>query len=98
MFKETSQANIDKLNDEMNVFLSGIKGGFVPLEMNLVAGKGTDLDGNLIEPSSFEVSMQEQVDEEELWATAGDESTDNPVSNSEQVIDLLIDSCYKGKI
>ena len=35
-----------------------IKAGLPPLDMNLVAGKGTDLNGDFLEPSSFELSLQ----------------------------------------
>ena len=64
--------------------------------MNLIAGHGTDLDGNLIEPSSFEINMDEQADTEEIWATVGDESDDNDVSMAGDILDLLIKECYRG--
>ena len=81
----------------MGVFMGRLKEEFTPIEMNLVAGKGSDLNGNLIEPSSFEISMNEIADEEDVWATVGDASSDNPVSNSEGILDLLVENCYKGK-
>jgi len=34
--------------------------------MNLIAGHGTDIDGNLIEPGSFEISMDEMGDEDRV--------------------------------
>ena len=64
--------------------------------MNLIAGHGTDQDGNLIEPSSFEISMDEMADEEDVWATVGDENEDNAVSQANSIEDLLIKECYQG--
>ena len=57
-FRETAQANEDNFNAQMENMMGKIKAGLPPLDMNLVAGKGTDLNGDLLEPSSFELSLE----------------------------------------
>lgn len=52
------QANEDNFNAQMENMMGKLKAGLPPLDMNLVAGKGTDLNGDLLEPSSFELSLE----------------------------------------
>ena len=40
----------------------GLREGFTPIDINMVPGKGTDVDGKLLQPSAFELSMQSSID------------------------------------
>ena len=37
--------------------IPGLREGFEPIDINMVPGKGTDVDGSLIEPTAFELSL-----------------------------------------
>ena len=96
MFRQATANNIAALNDNFGTFMSALKDGFQPLEIDLDPGAGTDLDGNLIEPSAFEISLSEDQSEQDVWAQIGDESPDSPVVPKGDILDLLIKECYQG--
>ena len=47
------------MKEKFAKFLGALKEGFTPMTIELMAGKGTDSDGNLIEGTAFEMSMKE---------------------------------------
>ena len=92
-YDEARRANIDNLEKDLSRFLEDLKGGFQPLQMNLEVGAGSDIDGNLLQPSNFEMTLaNDEFDENRRqWVKAGPSSGgDEPVSGSDDILDLLI--------
>lgn len=48
-FNNQISANQKSMKENFAKFLGALKEGFTPLTLNLIAGKGTDADGSLIE-------------------------------------------------
>ena len=60
-FEEQRAANKEAMKQKFDKFLGALKEGFTPMTIELVAGKGTDADGSLIEGNAFELSMSARV-------------------------------------
>ena len=48
-FEDQKEANKKAMKEKFKKYLGALKEGFKPLTLNLIPGKGTDSDGNLIE-------------------------------------------------
>ena len=92
-YDQERRQNIDSLEKDLSRFLEDLKGGFQPLEMNLEVGAGSDLDGSLLQPSSFQMTLaDDEFDENRRqWVKGGPSGgSEEQVSESDDILDLLI--------